>query len=234
MSDKKPSDFLKLLLTSDIVEQIVKQTNLYADQYFTQESPPPRSKVQEWKKKIFTANEFFQFVALIIVMGIIHYPRIDDYWITRWTFTTNTFSKVMTRDRFSCLLKFFHLNDNSKMPKKSEPGYDPLYKIRPMLNCLVENFKSNYNLGKEISIDESMVSFKGRLWFIQYIPKKPTKWGMKAFVLADAISGYTYNWILYTGNDHDKIAHTCINNELTTIITNYLQFSRQKYVTYRD
>ena len=79
-----------------------------------------------------------------------------------------------------------------------------------------------------------MVSFKGRIWFIQYMPKKPTKWGMKAFVLADAISGYTYNWILYTGNDHDKIAHTCINNELTTIITIYLQFSRQKYVTYRD
>ena len=60
-----------------------------------------------------------------------------------------------------------------------------------------------------------MVSFKGRLWFIQYMPKKPTKWGMKAFVLADAISGYT---ILYTGNDHDKIAHTCINNESTIII----------------
>ena len=47
------------------------------------------------------------------------------------------------------------------------------------------------------------------------MPKKPTKWGMKAFVLADAISGYT---ILYTGNDHDKIAHTCINNE-STIVT---------------
>ena len=50
------------------------------------------------------------------------------------------------------------------------------------------------------------------------MPKKPTKWGMKAFVLADAISGYTYNWILYTDNDHDKIAHSCINNESTIII----------------
>ena len=30
------------------------------------------------------------------------------------------------------------------------------------------------------------------------MPKKPTKWGMKAFVLTDAKNGYTYEWLLYT------------------------------------
>ena len=49
-------------------------------------------------------------------------------------------------------------------------------------------------------MDEGMIGFKGRLWFLQYMPKKPTKWGMKAFVLADSATGYTYNWKLYTGN----------------------------------
>ena len=44
-----------------------------------------------------------------------------------------------------------------------------------------------------------MVSFKGRIWFIQYLPKKPNKWGLKAYVLADSKTGYTYNWSLYTG-----------------------------------
>ena len=29
--------------------------------------------------------------------------------------------------------------------------------------------------------------------------KKPTKWGMKAFILADSVPGYTYNWRLYAG-----------------------------------
>ena len=46
-----------------------------------------------------------------------------------------------------------------------------------------------------------MISFKGRLSWIQYMPKKPTKWDMKAWVLADAGNGYVYNWILYTGKD---------------------------------
>jgi len=44
-----------------------------------------------------------------------------------------------------------------------------------------------------------MIGFKGQLQFIQYMPKKPAKWGMKVYVLADSIKGYTYNWRLYTG-----------------------------------
>ena len=61
------------------------------------------------------------------------------------------------------------------------------------------NFRGAYTLNRELSVDEAMVGFKGRLSFIQYLPKKPTKWGMKAFVLADSSTGYVYNWRLYTG-----------------------------------
>ena len=105
----------------------------------------------------------------------------------------------MKRDRFSLLMKFLHLNDNSQYIKKGEPGHDPLYKLRPFLTPLIAHFQSSYTLHREVSVDESMIGFKGRLGFIQYMPKKPTKWGMKAFVLSDAHTGYMYNWHLYTG-----------------------------------
>ena len=42
-----------------------------------------------------------------------------------------------------------------------------------------------------------MMGFKGRL--STSMPQKPTKWGLKAYVLADSAIGYMYNWILYTG-----------------------------------
>ena len=48
-----------------------------------------------------------------------------------------------------------------------------------------------------------MVGFKGRLAFLQYMPKKPQKWGMKAWVLADSSNRYVWNWKLYTGKDVD-------------------------------
>ena len=45
-----------------------------------------------------------------------------------------------------------------------------------------------------------MVSFKGRLSWRQYIPSKPTKYGIKVWVLAD-VSGYVYNCRVYCGEN---------------------------------
>lgn len=105
----------------------------------------------------------------------------------------------MSSRRFELLLKFLHLNDSRKQPARGQPGYDKLYKVRPLLD--VKDFQSCYSPTENLSIDESMVGFKGRLAFLQYMPKKPQKWGMKAWVLADASKGYVWNWRLYTGND---------------------------------
>ena len=48
-----------------------------------------------------------------------------------------------------------------------------------------------------------MIGYKGWLSFLQYmyIPNKPTKWGVKAWVLADSVSGYTWNLQIYTGKE---------------------------------
>lgn len=107
--------------------------------------------------------------------------------------------QVLKRDRFSLILKFLHLSDNTCYIPRGQQGHDPLYKLRPLLSALMANFKSAYTLGRELLIDEAMIGFKGRLFCIQYMPKKPTKWGMKAYVLADSNTGYIYNWKLYTG-----------------------------------
>jgi len=63
-----------------------------------------------------------------------------------------------------------------------------------------------------VSVDETMIGFKGRLGFIQYMPKKPTKWGLKAFVLSDAHTGYMYSWHLYTGMSNNNTTNkSCIH-----------------------
>ena len=91
------------------------------------------------------------------------------------------------------MLRFLHLNDSSQYKKKGEVGHNPLYNLRPFMEPLA-NFQQSYTLSEEVCVDERMIGFKGRLNFIHYMPKKPTKWGMKAFVLADSCTGYMYNW----------------------------------------
>ncbi|KAJ8369468.1 hypothetical protein SKAU_G00094960 [Synaphobranchus kaupii] len=44
-----------------------------------------------------------------------------------------------------------------------------------------------------------MVSFRGCVFFRQYIPTKRHRFGMKNFVLTDTSTNYTYLWDVYTG-----------------------------------
>ena len=51
---------------------------------------------------------------------------------------------------------------------------------------------------QKLTIDEAMISFKGRLGFKQYLKDKLTKWEMKVWVLADSINGYVKKLQVYT------------------------------------
>ena len=112
----------------------------------------------------------------------------------------------MSGRRFELILKFLHLNNGQEQPSTNSVNYDKLYKLRPVLDKIIKNFKQAYIPNQQLSVDESMIGFKGRLSWVQYMPKKPTKWGMKAWVLADSTNGYAYNWKLYTGKEGVKVA----------------------------
>ena len=87
---------------------------------------------------------------------------------------------------------------------RGQPGHDILFKLRPLLEYLIPRFQNVFTPNREIAVDESMIGYKGRLSFLQYMPKKPKKWGMKAWALADSKTGYIWNWKLYTGKDDDR------------------------------
>ena len=60
---------------------------------------------------------------------------------------------------------------------------------------------------KQVTIDEAMIQFKGRLAFKQYMKDKPVKWGgFKVFVLSDAHNGYMYRLEVYSGKNLDSSA----------------------------
>ena len=201
MTNKEPIDFFSLMVPESLLQTICEQTLLYSQQYVTSNDISRRSRVrvQQWLRHEHDVKELKKFLACIIVMGVINYPAMEDWWCTSWPYATRSISSIMSRDRFSLFLRFLHLNDNTQYIPKGQPGHDPLFKVRPFLDPLLSNFRSNYSAHREISVDEQMIGFKGRLHFIQYLPKKPTRWGMKAFVLADSHDGYVLKWKLYTG-----------------------------------
>ena len=85
------------------------------------------------------------------------------YWSRSWPFNNENFSSLMSSRRFELILRFLHLNYSETQPQRGEPGFDKLYKVRPFLELLLQNFKGSYLPGQHLSIDESMISYKGRL-----------------------------------------------------------------------
>ncbi|KAL8608785.1 hypothetical protein ACOMHN_065521 [Nucella lapillus] len=56
--------------------------------------------------------------------------------------------------------------------------------------------------GKQLSVDESMIKFKGRIFFRQFLPLKPILFGIKQFCLTEAKSGYPLKFLIYyTGKE---------------------------------
>jgi hypothetical protein len=57
----------------------------------------------------------------------------------------------------------------------------------------------SFHTQEEQTIDEGMIAFKGRLSFKQYLPAKPTKFGIKVWERASPYNGYCHEFQVYTG-----------------------------------
>ncbi len=82
--------------------------------------------------------------------------------------------------------------------KKGTDEYECLHRIRPLYDSLRVACKAVYHPDKNLSVDERIVATKARISLKQYIKNKPTKWGIKLFVLCDS-NGYTVDFNIYTG-----------------------------------
>lgn len=84
---------------------------------------------------------------------------------------------------------------------------DKLYKIRPLIDLLCAKFRQLYVPQKQISVDEELVKFRGRVSFRQLIPSKRSRFGIKKFALCDK-DGYFWNSEVYVGKFPDTLPLT--------------------------
>ena len=126
-------------------------------------------------------SEMKAFVGIILLMGYARLPSYDLYWSNSFLVQIPRFRKTMSRDRFLAILTFFHLSDNSIALPYDHPNHDQLYKIRNFVDLLIPLWQGAYYPGKELSVDETLIAFKGHTAFMQYKPKKPRKWGLNAW-----------------------------------------------------
>jgi len=195
LESEQPVDFTELFISDVLIQSIVDQTNLYADQCIqAMDDTSQHARYHAWKP--VTVSEMKTFMGLLFLTGIIHKPELDMYWCTDDMLATPYFNKVMPRNRFEIIWRFLHFNDNTTRPDNCT---DRLYKIRPVLDHLVSKFREMYQPKSNICIDEGMFLWHGRLAFRVYNPQKPIKYGIKSYILCDSDTGYCFNMKPYCG-----------------------------------
>ena len=189
-------DYFKLYIDDKMIDYILTQTKLYAEQYFEKEQGNlrPHSLVHEWK--LTDRAEMSTLLAILIFMGIIHKPRLTMYWSKDSILPKPIFNQVMRKDRF--LLRFLYFADNTQY-NPADSDRDKLYKLRSVIKMIKDRCCRLYSPGKCLSMDESLVLFKGRLSFKQYISTKRARFGIKLYQLCTS-NGILLDFLVYHGN----------------------------------
>ncbi|CAF4695523.1 unnamed protein product, partial [Rotaria sp. Silwood2] len=150
-----------------------------------------------------TDSDFYQLLGFLFYASLIKLPSKGDYWSP--LSLQETVANNISRNRIDELLRTLHFNNNVINETKCD-------KVQPLIDFFNERCTALVDQEEYISIDEQMVSYKGKTApssLKQYMPNKPSKHGFKLWSKC-GVSGYVYKINLYTG------ANKAVSKPITT------------------
>ena len=110
--DANVNFFVDLFIIEELIDMIAGQTNLYPEQYReTNLNLPRNSRAGRWYN--VTNRETKDFIALLLLTGIIQKPEINHNWSTDPLLKSSIFNVTMARNRYQTIMEFLLFNDNS-------------------------------------------------------------------------------------------------------------------------
>ncbi|CAD1479324.1 unnamed protein product [Heterotrigona itama] len=113
----------------------------------------------------------------------------------------------------------WHFCNNDNIPHNTHR----LAKIQPVIDYLQRKFNDIYKPNRQLSLDECIIPWRGRLSINTYNPVKITKYVILVRMLCEAVTGYTCNFHVYAA-DGKKLEDTVL-----TIIEPYENIWHQIY-----
>jgi hypothetical protein len=197
-----PSGLFTQLWDESLMQSIAMETNKYAWTNIalaseSQQGIPDRSRLHDWIET--SSSELYRFIAVLILMAMCLRGQIEEYW-SKGILGMPGFRELMSKNRYLLLNKFLHFVDNDSILDRG--AQRKLAKIKPLLDFLNEKFRAVYSPRRELSLDESLLLWKGRLSWVQCIRTKAARFGIKSYELCEGITGYVLNINVYTGKDN--------------------------------
>lgn len=215
-----PASLADLFFSEDFIKTLVDATNEYANR--TAQPLQRHSRFRYWKNT--TPHEMRRFIGMLLYMGVVRLPVISYYWRLDRLYNLPLFRSLMSRNRFQLLLRYFHFSKDDEQNKQNR-----LHKINPVLERFNLFMSDIYYPERDLSIDESMVLWRGRLVFRQYIKNKKHKYGIKLYELCES-SGLVMKIRVYRGKNEKPPPGTLHSTEVVLdLLDGYLDKGHNLY-----
>ena len=164
----RPTFFFEVFLNHEDIEFFVAETNSYAVKVWQNMFIKRISRF----RKMGNVTEMGVFIGLVLHMRAINLLRLSDYWSNDPMYKTLV---QQVHEPISLLFAppFWHFEINGTNER--------LNKLRFLMNRLNNTMKRIYCPTENLSLDESMVLWRGRLIFHQYVKEKKHKYGKKFY-----------------------------------------------------
>lgn len=208
-SEKKdPYDLWGKIMSSEILEEVLKWTNVKIGQTRMRYQRQDRPELHD-----------LDMIELHAFLGLLMYTAVfkSNHENCEYIFATDgtgrdIFRCVMSQKRFQNILMCLRF-DNS-LDREERKQNDKLAAISKIFNIFVNNCQMLYTIGECATIDEMLIAFRGRSYFVLYMPKKPSKYGLKMMCLCDSKTSYFYNGYIYSGKGSDGQTLSIDENKL--------------------
>lgn len=195
-------DCFRIFISSDIIEMIIKYSNQRAKTFINLYNDKHENKLPEWVD--IDRTELDAFFGILILTGRFREAResVHNIWsIKNQSLSRPVYRAIMSRNRFIDILRFIRFDDlNTRVQRKEQ---DKLAPLRDIADIFAKNCRESYCPSACGTIDEQLVSFRGRCPFRVYIPSKPGKYGIKIWALCDAENFFCCNFQVYLGKVGD-------------------------------
>lgn len=190
-------DYFNLFLTEEMKNVICLHTNEEAVRRYQEWNEKHPNNKKEWT--VLTNNELDSFLGALIKAGALRCGKEStrEIWSTDTSIRRSFFTAALARNRFEELSSFLRFDD--KVTRVERKEQDKLAAIRVIWDMFVSNCDKAFEPYEHITVDEQLVSFRGKCPFRQYIKSKPCRYGIKIWAAADVKTSYLSKLQVYLG-----------------------------------
>lgn len=203
----------KIFLTDELKQNIHKltQTQLF-ELFFTDNIKNLVIEASREHGLDLSIDKLNMFVGILLFSIFNIRKSSKDYWSKSPLLHSDAVSNAMTEKEFS------RIRSQLKFAKSAEKNLnDPIWRIRIFAEEFRKQLQQFGFFSSNMSVDESMIEFYGRLSIKQFMPLKPIRFGIKMWSLC-TVSGFLLDFDIYCGkkfeDKHQKLKNCTLGTRV--------------------